>query len=376
MAARGRPLGRHAIELLTQGMNATQAGAAALLMLWREQGNLVPFDDLDACCDIARAKTTDERAAVELVIHRLFTPQGFTQGNYRDESVTQKRDAQGIYRDASVTHQRDALDKVSGDTQRDAGGLARVRQIQAAERQGLMRLKKLQLRNALTSVGAYSDSRMGVRQLECLCETYGIDILKEYKQILAKTISVTQKPRARVCVVFNTNTNTKTNTHSDRGSSDVERGGASHPSRAKGYRSECSLTSTVEHAAAMRTAGLTDVLDAHPLLVALVAEGATVTELELAAQQASARHRGFAYALGIARNRRSDLAAAQAAPASTNPATTLLGPPEPHDATPVPAELRARLEALLHPRKNLPSTSVENPSQTPEGCSSLDESRT
>lgn len=59
---------------------------------------------------------------------------------------------------------------------------------------------------------------------------------------------------------------------------------------------------------AMKTEGLTDGNSAHPELLALLSEGAGIGEFAQAARDAIAKGKGFAYALGTVRNRRTEAA--------------------------------------------------------------------
>ncbi len=59
---------------------------------------------------------------------------------------------------------------------------------------------------------------------------------------------------------------------------------------------------------AMRSEGLMTANPSHPVLLQLIAEGAEIGELAQAAREAHASHKGFGYALAIARNRRAEAA--------------------------------------------------------------------
>ena len=65
---------------------------------------------------------------------------------------------------------------------------------------------------------------------------------------------------------------------------------------------------------ALKAAGLIGINTSHPRLLALLDAGVTDTELTMAATEAVARNKGFAYVLGMVEGRRRDAAAAGAVP--------------------------------------------------------------
>jgi len=96
----------------------------------------------------------------------------------------------------------------------------------------------------------------------------------------------------------------------------IEEGGPGGPARAD---FECLKTEAGE---AMRKAGIGDVSDTHPELLALLRQGMTVAELAAAAIASAAKGKGFAYALAKAAGKRQDAAAQAALPNAPPPPTT------------------------------------------------------
>jgi hypothetical protein len=319
---------------LVQGWGLTEAGAALRLAAWANEGHAVPFEDLPACCAVAHAVSQQEKLAVARVVDNLWTP----------ADVRDARDAENVtQRDAHfVTHSLNFNGHGSGAVQ-----IPQNPPVTSAQRQAAMRAKKQQLRDLLAEVGVATKSHASLRDLETLCRHRNVDIPTDTREeYVDNGASRKVSSRARVCVLntLKDNTeyqyinNTVLNTHSIRGRADAR-----------------------EAAEAMRVA-CPDADAAHPLLASLLAAGATVGELRLAAHEASALRKGFRYALGIAENRRRDalavdIAAAQAAEAHA-------------------AERAHWAEYFDRVTKTVPSTSTGNPPQPNAGRSSVDGSTT
>lgn len=132
-----------------------------------------------------------------------------------------------------------------------------------------------------------------------------------------------------------------------------EEGGPAGPARA-GFESPGSGPGS-EAAAAMAAAGLADVSATHPKLLALLAAGMTVAELQAAAVYAVGKGVGFAYALSRAEGQRRDAAALAALPDAPAGASA-----DPDSVDAVQAEA-ARLGMGRWERGNMDARGVHEP---------------
>jgi hypothetical protein len=93
-----------------------------------------------------------------------------------------------------------------------------------------------------------------------------------------------------------------------------QQGGPVGPARAGFEKPDAGSGPGTEAAAAMAAAGVADASATHPKLMALLAAGITVAELQTAAAYAVGKGAGFAYALARAEGQRRDAAAVGALP--------------------------------------------------------------
>lgn len=130
-------------------------------------------------------------------------------------------------------------------------------------------------------------------------------------QKITQTVSTTSNSRNHVVTLTN---NQEPITNKQGASVKLEEGGPVGPTHAVFENPGSDSGPGSEAAAAMVAAGLADVSATHPRLLALLAAGLTVAELQAAAVYAAGKGVGFAYALSRAEGQRRDAAALAALP--------------------------------------------------------------
>lgn len=204
-------------------------------------------------CRAARCTTPQDRKTVERVVHEFF--------ELHDDGWHQPR-----------------VDRTIAQYLREAPA-RNVKRASAKERQQRARERRVFFFEALRAVGVVPSIKATMAELDNLCKEHGVT------------------PR----VTGDVTRDERVTTHGN------------HPPTTINSATRCDVTSVTPSRAGsacrqMRIAGVQDVNPSHPTLLRLLEAGATEDELRYAAAEASAKRKGFAYALAVVEGRRNDAA--------------------------------------------------------------------
>ncbi len=212
---------------------------------------------------IARARTPAERQAVRDVLRQFWT--------LLDDGWHQ-------------THVDEVLAAYAADAPNRT-----TRKALAANRQRASRERRHALMRALSAAGVFFDPQGRSRDLWALAREHGVNLPVTHGVTRDATSDASSTSRDNQSP-YPTNQSVTTS-HGERVTApEVE------PSKAG---AACR---------AMRVSGVQDVNPSHPELLRLLAGGVSTDELKMAAAEASAKRKGFAYALAVVAGRRKDAA--------------------------------------------------------------------
>jgi uncharacterized protein YdaU (DUF1376 family) len=255
----------------------------------------------DQAARLVGARSKEERVALDAVLAEFFVLEG------------------DAYRQSRCD--RDIAEFKDGEPDREAKKANEVNRnkIHRAERSRLFKL--------LTDAGGHAAWNIGMTELRALVKSVagslpampqGIDSngfvpqpSPEYKTPATRPATLPATAPATPATATHTQTHTHTPVlKNQRAHVEHQQGGPDGPARAD---FESLKTEAGE---AMRRAGIGDVSDTHPELLALLRQGMTVEELAAAAIASAAKGKGFAYALAKAAGKRQDAAAQAALPSA------------------------------------------------------------
>ncbi len=268
----------------TDRLTMTEEAAYLRLINWqyRNEGDLPA--DMDECYRIARVQSAAERHAVSRVISLFYveTPSGFAQAKVTHE-VARFQEGEP----ARVARREQARLRQNRSRNLQHSLYAMAREIGLSLPRGM---KLAELREVLLAHGVPGDKlgpavdktgpprhavtqrvTQGVTQGEAQGITQGV------AEEVTQGVSNVQNPQP------------------------IEHAPSEHAPRVR-------EGAAGEACKAMRASGLSGVNPAHPLLLTLLGHGATHEHLAIAAAQAVARGKGFAYALGIVQGQLDDAA--------------------------------------------------------------------
>jgi len=294
-------------ELATRELSMAQESAYHRLVDWAAiNGELLPLE-FDELCTICHAALAHERKAVEYVIAEFFSPtsHGYVQKTRHQcpGNVHEDPEAQQV-RESNSTRKR--LSRATGDALRAelaAKGIKVRHDLNNAKLRALVAETRQPPPNRDTD-----ESRNWDVALQPVTETVTANwpvTETVTAQPVTETVTKNGEPPARTRrrgvseEIQNTNTSSL----------------PSVASRARAYApAEIFPTRSGLAGKALKAGGLAGVNLTHPKLLALLDAGVTDLELQLAATEAVAKGKGFAYALAMVEGRRRDAVAAGPVP--------------------------------------------------------------